>query len=212
MKKTDTKDKATQKKGRQWNKETKQQVWQWNRKPKGTNLLGTERDSKLSWWGFLQELMTLILLDLLTAHITRILSSSSCNLFHSQDIRAGEKMSNSLLCRIIARLFFIYPWSENPTSHHHHRKYCHHTWSHLPQHNLLTIGVVKAVLLTVVRKFSPEKLEHSRQTCLIKLEDPSIQYSSQEPEYLYPGYQDDIYKYGPHGDGYEEETCVLCVW
>ena len=79
---------------------------------------------------------------------------------------------------------------------------------------LLTIGVVKAVLLTVVRKLSPEKLENSRQTCLIKLEDPSIQYSSQEPEYLYPGYQDDIYKYGPHaeyGDGYEEETCVLCV-
>ena len=66
---------------------------------------------------------------------------------------------------------------------------------------LLTIGVVKAVLLTVVRKFSPEKLEHSRQTCLIKLEDPSIQYSSQETEYLHPGYQHDIYKYGPHADG-----------
>ena len=73
---------------------------------------------------------------------------------------------------------------------------------------LLTIGVAKAVLLTVVRHFSPEKLEPSRQTCLVKLEDPSIDYSSQEPEYLHPRYQHDIYKYGPHaeyGDVYEEE-------
>ena len=190
MKKTDTKDKATQKKGRQWNKETKQQVWQWNRKPKGTNLLGTERDSKLSWWGFLQELMTLILLDLLTAHITRILSSSSCNLFHSQDIRAGEKMSNSLLGELLQDYFssildlrtqqVITIIGNIVTT-------LGATFLNTI-FTLLTIGVVKAVLLTVVRKFSPEKLEHSRQTCLIKLEDPSIQYSSQEPEPEYPGY------------------------
>ena len=77
---------------------------------------------------------------------------------------------------------------------------------------LLTIGVAKAVLLTVVRHFSPEKLEPSRQTCLVKLEDPSIQYSSQEPEYLHPGYQHESYKYGPHaefGDVYEEEPAYF---
>ena len=73
---------------------------------------------------------------------------------------------------------------------------------------LLTIGVAKAVLLAIIKHFSPEKLEHSCQTYLVKLEDPSIQYSSQEPEYLHPEYQHNSYKYCPYaeyGDWYEEE-------
>ena len=69
---------------------------------------------------------------------------------------------------------------------------------------LLTIGVAKAVLLTIIKHFSPEKLDHSRQACLDKLEDPKIVYSSQETEYL-PGHGYKSYKYGRHaeyGDGY----------
>ena len=72
---------------------------------------------------------------------------------------------------------------------------------------LLTIGVAKAVLLTIIKHFSPEKLDHSREACLVKLEDPNIHYSSQETEYL-PGHGYESYKFGPHaeyGDGYLEE-------
>ena len=72
---------------------------------------------------------------------------------------------------------------------------------------LLTIGVAKAVLLTIIKHFSPEKLDHSREACLVKLEDPNIHYSSKETEQL-PGHGYQSYKYSPHaeyGDGYGEE-------